>query len=183
MEKEKKKYLFFGILSSIGRAILGVFIALWIVSSAATVQYIEFVRKIVGGRKFILTKIFSSILYIFIPVAFFLVPLGLSAVIATIFIAVDQTLVYDETVSSAFTSSANNSLSKGEKGALLFQASHHQLERMLGRFPLWSANDPWLYPQSWWDNSKNTQRGVWWATSETVRILSDRELQGMGKVS
>jgi hypothetical protein len=31
-----------------------------------------------------------------------------------------------------------------------------------------------VYPQGWWDNSKNTQRGVWWATSQLAEILSTR---------
>lgn len=154
--------------------IWGLIVTTWAVSRATGLQYVQLVEKVVERRGFLLTKAIAGLMYIFTPIAFLLAPVGIIVFVAMLCVAVDQTLEYDESAPAEFSVPANEKLSKGAKVALLFNASHYQLEKMMNRFPYWSANDPILYPQSWWDNSKNTQRGVWWATSQMVMILSDR---------
>lgn len=155
-------------------SVSGLFKAIYIVSKATGLQYTEIVGKIVDTRKYVITKFISYLLYIFVPIFFILAPVGFAVLVAAVFVVVDQTLAYREPVLPAFADPANNELKIGAKGALLFKASHYQIERMMDRFPFWSANDPVLYPTHYWDNSRNTQEGVWWATSQLVDILSDR---------
>ena len=126
-------------------------------------------------RKYQATKALQACVIPFAWMIGFFLPIftTISLVMGT-FIFVDQVLVYDETVSVEFTDSANNDLHNGQKVALLFRASYHQLEKNLSRFPGWTVNDPWFYIKGLWDNPVNTQRGVWLASKEMTRILSDR---------
>ena len=152
---------------------------------------------LLNGIAWTLTRLFLTVTNPFFYVGAWIVLLVLMP------IGVDQTCEYDETIASQFVHLVTDAEKKegrtqvdvkikhepgkfieqdinnqylhiGQKGALLFQASYHQLQVMMHRFPYWSRNDPKFYPQHWWDNSRNTQEGVWWSTKEISKILSDR---------
>jgi len=175
------------------------FKSLIIVSIAITKAYWHAVNNVYETRKYTSTRILTLALKPFtVLVAMFPTAIIVSSIVG-VFVFFDQALVYDEAVSADFINQVidtsvtdgganggqgdavaitslvvGEKLHDGQKGALMIRASYHQLEKMLNRFPYWTVNDPWFYIKGLWDNSKNTQIGVWYASKEMARILASR---------
>jgi hypothetical protein len=162
------------VLNIILKGIFGIFRAIYIVSKASVVQYIEFVNKIVTNRKIFFTKMMAWTLILFVPIAALLAPVGFVVIIASMLIVVDQITYPTNVVSKEFNVAENHLLSVDEKGALLFAASHAQMDKELKSVFGWCPNDLPLLPTALLDNRCNRQLGVHYATREMVTVLSGR---------
>ncbi len=173
MTEEKRDIINKWILASF-KAISSIFVALYIVSKASVVQYVEFVQKVVDGRRFVLTKMIAWTLMIFVPFAALLAPVGFCVIVAILLIGIDQITYPVNTVNKQLLDESNHELSIDEQGAILFAAAHAQMDRELNSTFGWCPNDLPVLPTAFLDNRCNRQLGVHYATREMITILSER---------
>ncbi len=158
--------LFSGFLYIIFRTIITIAKAAW--DSVRT--YKSFVRQMIRREKKPLVHYLLYVAYVLTPLAFFIVPVGICILCATLLVAVDQIIYPEFPINPKFDQKTNVELSFDRKSALLFESAIYQMDKEMYSFTGWTYNDKEFMPTKWFDNKINRQRGV----RNASRLLAER---------
>ena len=114
-----------------------------------------------------------AILWLFVPLVVFIVPLGLAGIIGGILIVIDQTTYPSFPVDDVFTTIDASKDGSTAKGNLMLTASYHQMEKELNSTLGWTPND--ILGGQFWDNRVNRQLGVRHGSIELVAVVGEAD--------